>query len=65
MIKKLLILIVLLILQTFCAYNPRLAKDLALASAIALSNQADINAWNCTLCSSFPLKSVINSIIVE
>jgi hypothetical protein len=56
---KLFVIICLLVLQSFCAYNTKMARDLAYAAAVTLSNQNEINNWTCQYCSFYPLKNVI------
>jgi predicted lipase len=45
-----------LLVTTFC-YNNALALKLAHFSSIAYENAANINAWNCGQCGSYPLAS--------
>lgn len=55
--RRILALALLLTIAS-CTYNATISKKLAVASVATYSSDAEIAAWNCKVCSMFPLTKV-------
>lgn len=51
------IFLLFLIFVSVNSYTPSIARDMTFLSDIAYSSLAQINAWSCSLCAQFPVKS--------
>lgn len=60
---KRILALALLFAVASCTYNATISKKLAVASVATYATDAEIAAWNCQVCSMFPLTKVMLGLV--